>query len=140
MNEPTTLDEAVDYLIAHMSEADQKAYANGAPVPHFTLGMSMRNEWGLWFTEKPLAKWLHDRGIKHGDDKSGVIFDALRARLKGESFDLVAAADWYRRFWEWSESGGRMSRLPFYRRKDGSIIYPFEDDYPKTVSHDDVST
>ena len=97
--EPTNLDEAVDYLIAHMTEADQKAYADGAPVPHFTVGVSLRNGWGLWFNKTPLAKWFKANGLFHGDDRSGVIFEALRARLRGEPFDIKERAEWYRNWW-----------------------------------------
>lgn len=96
---PATLDEAVDFLVAHMSDEDKKAYAAGAPAPHFSLGMSMRNEWGLWFNKTSLAKWFRDHGVFHGDDRSGVIFDALRARLKGEPFDIKEQADYYRDWW-----------------------------------------
>jgi hypothetical protein len=130
---PATLDEAVDFLLSRMSEDDKVAYRGGAPIPHFTLGMTIRNEWSLW-DESPLSKWFKDNGIHHADDMSGTIFDALRARLRGESFDIKAKADWYRRFWEWSascmENGGRFD---IRQRKDGSLVYPFEEDYPRDV-------
>lgn len=99
MKDPTTLDEAVDCLIAHMTEADKKAYANGSPAPHFTLGTNMRNDWGLWH-DSPLATFFKSNGIYHADDMSGTIFDCLRARLKSELFDIKERADYYRNWWK----------------------------------------
>lgn len=135
MKTPTTLDEAVDYLISHMSKDDRQAFAHGAPVPHFGVGMSIRNDWGLWFNESALGKWFQSHGIMHGDDRSGTIFDALRARLRGETFDIKAQADWYRRFWEWSEETYQKGSgaVRYVKRADGSLCYPFEDDYPKSL-------
>lgn len=128
--QPTNLDEAVDYLLSRMTEEDKVAYRDGAPVPHFTLGMSMRNEWGLWFNETPLGKWFQSNDIHHGDDRSGVIFDALRAKLKGEVFDIKAAAEWYKKYWEWSATVGPKGHFVI-DKISGRLIYPFEDDYPK---------
>ncbi len=140
MTIPTTLDEAVDFLLSRMSEDDKKAYANGAAAPHFSLGMSLRNEWGLWREDSDLGKWFAANGIHHGDDRSGTIFDALRARLKGESFDIKAQAEWYRRFWEWSEETYRKGSgtVRYVKRADGSLCYPFEEDYPRSFPLDNV--
>lgn len=130
---PTTLDEAVDYLLTRMTEADKTAFRNGAPAPHFTLGMSLRNEWSLW-GDSPLSNHFKENGIHHADDMSGAIFDSLRARLKGETYDIKAAAEWYRRFWEWSKEAYTKGGTRYVKRADGSLCYPFEDDYPKETA------
>jgi hypothetical protein len=139
MKDPTTLDEAVDYLVAYMSDDDKKAYAAGAPAPHFSLGMSLRNDWGLWFNETPLGKWFEANGIHHGDDRSGVIFDALRARLKGEPFDIKEQADYYRKWWkarygiDHTQFGKTQSETDYEEPQidPAPEVHPEDPDYPK---------
>ncbi len=46
---------------------------------HFSLGMAMRNELGLWSAESPLLK---ASGVEHPDDASSVILIALRDHLQ----------------------------------------------------------
>ena len=50
---------------------------------HLTLGMSLRNSWGLWANSR-LAAYFIDRGVKHPDDMSGLIlryyYDWLNGR------------------------------------------------------------
>jgi hypothetical protein len=57
---PTSLDEAVDRIIAQMSEEDKASYCKENPDHpgsqfHFFGGMAMRNNWGLWEQDTPLA-------------------------------------------------------------------------------------
>lgn len=101
---PSTLDEAVDLVLSNMTEADKDAYAMedpecpGAKYHHFG-GMAMRNDWGLWYHETPLAQWFARHGIYMADDRSAVVFKALYCRLTGRSFDIGAEAMFYQQFW-----------------------------------------
>ena len=82
MRTPETLIEAVNRLmmvldgeqkiaIATMQEEDLIAL-------HFSLGMAIRNAFGL---HKADSKLLVTCGVKHPDDASGVIIKALWIRL-----------------------------------------------------------
>lgn len=101
---PKTLDEAVDRLVAQMTEMDKDRYVKEDPTCpgvrfHFSGGMAMRNEWGLWGEESSLGQWFADHGIMHGDDRSACVYKALYCRLCGESFDIADEAAYYREYW-----------------------------------------
>lgn len=65
---------------------------------HLGLGMSIRNEWGLW-SDSTLSKWFNERGIFHPDDMSGIILDSLVATLKGEPINLEEQIKEYQDYW-----------------------------------------
>lgn len=99
---PETLDEAVDMIIATIPDDQKAAFAAGSDdLRHFHhgWGTGLRNDWGLWFGLTPISRYLREHGLFHGDDQSGVIMEAVMARLKGEPFDLAAKAAWYREWW-----------------------------------------
>jgi hypothetical protein len=101
---PTTLDEAVDHLLARMTEEDKACFlANSDVAYHHGPGTAMRNGFGLWDESSPLSIWFSDRHLFHADDRSAVIYKALRARLKGETIDIEQEAAHYLRFWQESE-------------------------------------
>jgi hypothetical protein len=108
MKIPTTLDEAVDQLLAGMTEADKRAYRKGPEddagvILHHGLGMAMRNAWGLWHGETALSKWLRSKRIWHGDDCSATIYRALWRRLHDLPIDdawLAGQAAFYEDFWK----------------------------------------
>ncbi len=82
---PTTLDEAVDQIVASMSAAERAAYAKtDSDFPGqggFFGGMAMRNAWGLWHGETGISRWLRERRVVHGDDQSLTISRAVWRRL-----------------------------------------------------------
>lgn len=101
---PTTLDQAVDLILAQMTEEEKADYRlepedhPGARFHHFG-GMAMRNDWRLWEKTGPLNEWFRSHGVWHGDDKSGLIFKALWCRLNGRELDIAAEAAHYAQFW-----------------------------------------
>ena len=88
--QPNDFDEAVNYLV------NQK-YNTG---DHFGSGMALRNDWGLWYNETPLAKWFTGKRLYHGDDRSGLLSKAVEAKIKGENFDLDSEIKFYQEWWE----------------------------------------
>ncbi len=101
---PKTLDEAVDQMIAAMTEDDKARFRQEDPKwPgigfHFGGGMAMRNEWGLWEHITPLGQQFLANGVWHGDDRSACVYKALYARLTGQPFDLAAQGRFYRAWW-----------------------------------------
>jgi hypothetical protein len=100
----TPLDDVVADIIAHMTPQEIVDYKQeDSEYPgirfHFSGGMSMRNNLGLWYNETPIARWFKENGIHHGDDRSACIYKALYARLKGIPFDIAAEARYYKEWW-----------------------------------------
>ena len=52
---------------------------------HHTLGMALRNRWGLWQGSK-LYKYFKNRGINHPDDMSGILMEAYWCYLNDSTF------------------------------------------------------
>jgi hypothetical protein len=50
---------------------------------HFSVGMRIRNDWGLWGSSR-LQKYFSNKRIKHPDDMSGVILDFYHDWLNGK--------------------------------------------------------
>lgn len=53
-------------------------------LAHFSLGMWIRNNWGLWRGSR-LQTYFFDNGIRHPDDMSGLILDCYWQHLHGYS-------------------------------------------------------
>lgn len=104
---PTTLNEAVDQILAQMTAADKRAYAKGAEenagvLLHHGTGTALRNDWGLWFDKTGISRHLRKHRIVHGDDRSATIFKALWRRLHDLPIDdtwLAEQAAFYEKFW-----------------------------------------
>lgn len=74
------------------SEAEMVKY-------HFSLGMSIRNSWGLW-RGSPLAKHLQELGFIHPDDMSGVVLETFWCKRHQQPFRLKEKAQVCRVYWE----------------------------------------
>lgn len=52
---------------------------------HFSLGMYLRNEWGLWDKDSIINMWFRKTyGVDHADDVSGIIVECLINDLTGK--------------------------------------------------------
>ena len=84
---PTTLDEAFKVLDTILCNEDRR-YIQEAEDPHkavaslhHTLGMHIRNEWGLWGNSELKRDIAEKYGIIHPDDVSALILrEYARAR------------------------------------------------------------
>lgn len=103
-NAPTTLAEAVDRIIATMTEDDKAAYraqpaeSPGAIFHHFG-GMAMRNAWDLWSHDSFLCQWLSGRGFFNGDDRSALIYKAVWCHLNHIPLRIEEEAERNRLHW-----------------------------------------
>ena len=79
---PKDLPDCIQQLDSMLSAEDKAYIKNGGSV-HFSLGMWMRNNWGLWGGSR-LQKYFIDNGIHHPDDMSGVILECYVKHLRGE--------------------------------------------------------
>lgn len=102
---PNSLFEAIDILLKDLTE-DEKAFIKGNESYglHHTMGMSIRNNWGLWKKDSPIVKDVQNKyGIfGHGDDCSGLIMAGLWAAVRGGNVEQVLKkeAERYKRHWE----------------------------------------
>lgn len=84
---PTIVEEAVALLMGRLSD-EEKAFVRSLPEGelasrlHFTLGMAIRNDFGLWGGNKALLRSCGSETMS-ADDASSVIIKALWRRLKG---------------------------------------------------------
>jgi hypothetical protein len=106
VEQPQTVEEAVNMLADAVTPEEREAIRTQEPpkwMHHFGLGIACRNSWHLWDKNAPLSK---DFGQKYnlfccGDDISGLLLAAARAKVKGEDWETVAKneAEKYRRHW-----------------------------------------
>jgi hypothetical protein len=100
----TPLDTLIDDMLLAMSDEDKERFKKEREdMPgvsfHFSLGMAMRNELGLWRNDTPLTCWFQEHNILHGDDRSATIYKALYCRLHGRPFDIDAEELQHTNFW-----------------------------------------
>lgn len=119
---PTTLDEAVDTLIAGLDDKDREqldklfkekkktttvitVIIEGEPIEipadtHFTVGRFLRNNWNLW-EDSPISRWfIRNLKLAHADDMSGILLEAFEAKYLGKEYDPSKTVAWYRKHWE----------------------------------------
>ena len=98
---PATLSEA-HAVLERMLSPQQLAEIDAMPSErnmakyHFSLGLTIRNGWGLW-TASPLAKHMQELGFTHADDMSSVILGTFWCKRHGQDFRLKERAAGYRR-------------------------------------------
>lgn len=100
---PSTLDDCIDSIYNQMTEDDREKlkHMSGYEMLHFTTGMHLRNNWGLWERNSPLVKWfVKSYGISHGDDISGMILNGVWHRVRGTPFKPLEMAIRFRKHWE----------------------------------------
>jgi hypothetical protein len=111
---PKNLDEAVlqlekihdDTTEKHIIAMTEKQFIAHS---HFGIGMSIRNNWGLWKGGE-LSKYFNSIGIYHPDDMSGIILTSYFRHLKGQDRELEKQVKHYQDYW-------KASAEHFYRLK-----------------------
>ncbi len=103
-NAPTTLAEAHTALERMLSpgtlaEIDAMPSEKDMIQYHFSLGLNIRNGWGLW-AGSPLAKHMQELGFVHPDDMSGVILNTFWCKRHGQDFRLKERAAKYKEYWD----------------------------------------
>jgi hypothetical protein len=99
---PKTLEEAIDRIVKGLDEDGRRILSDpdGPSRCHFGLGMTLRNQWGLWGGGK-LRDDIRDRfGIGHADDMSSLILDGVHCKLVGKEFDSKWLANKNIQFWK----------------------------------------
>lgn len=96
---PTSVKEAIE-RIDTISEAERRHLSKaGFAGLHISIGMSLRNAWGLW-GENELVDDFRSLGLHHADDMSGYIFDGWKARFNEEAFNPQRTMRRYFKHWK----------------------------------------
>lgn len=75
---------------------------------HFTLGLYMRNNWGLWGNSQ-LKRHFEALGVFHPDDMSAIILKSYHRYLNNKPLALDSQVQYYQRFWQAQSSGDGFS-------------------------------
>jgi hypothetical protein len=65
---------------------------------HLTLGMWIRNHWGLWKGSR-LADYFKSRDVRHPDDMSAIILTSFWRHLNGQPIGFEEQSEVYREYW-----------------------------------------
>jgi hypothetical protein len=100
---PKDLDECFDELKKKLSEKQVEKMKNGREEEmfryHHGLGRWLRNKWGLWKGSR-LSRWFNDKGIRHPDDMSGIIFISFWRHLNNRPINLESQIKHYQDYWK----------------------------------------
>lgn len=99
---PATLDEAVNLIIKQLDPQEVEFALSHSPCEvHHTFGRYLRNTWGLWQKDSPLATWFREKlEIGHADDMSGIILDCVWKTLQHQPWNLPSQVKKYHRHWK----------------------------------------
>lgn len=101
---PNTLEKSVDALMCVLTDSEKLFLSvdpDAALILHHTRGRWIRNEFGLWLDESPLRDWFKEHyAVDHPDDISGMILEAVQARIRGNQYDAQARAESIVKFYE----------------------------------------
>ena len=91
---PKDIDDAIECLDTLLSEEDKQYAADSLTLEsfcantHFSIGMWMRNNWGLWGGSR-LQRYFTERKVYHPDDMSGIILEAYyKKKIKGMEYSI----------------------------------------------------
>lgn len=91
---PKDMDDAIECIDTLLSEEDKQYVADSLSLDafcastHFTLGLWMRNNWGLWGGSR-LKRYFTERNVYHPDDMSGEILTAYyKKKIEGTEYVL----------------------------------------------------
>jgi hypothetical protein len=105
---PANLDEALIQLEQVLNEEDlnyirSSTTEDAMNIFHFSLGMSIRNNWRLW-KDGALKNWFNIIGIQHADDMSGIILTSFWRKLHNKPIDVDSQVKAYQGYWAAQET------------------------------------
>jgi hypothetical protein len=99
--QPKTIEEAMKFL--HETDLAQQMRGcrsmHDMPGLHHTVGMSLRNQWGLWHGSELAKYFVQVMGLTHADDMSGLLLEKLFAEVHGKPFIAGKLAFKYQSHW-----------------------------------------
>jgi hypothetical protein len=89
---------ALDNILDNRSQDALRQTMDGGEF-HFSLGMWLRNNWGLWKGGNELTDYFNSIGIYHADDMSSIILFCYVKLLRGDDFDFEKEIKKYKDYW-----------------------------------------
>lgn len=93
---------ALDKILDDEMKSRIKAGEFRASDLHFSLGMRLRNQWGLW-SDSVLAQYFKELGIEGPDAMSWIIIETYIRRATGKALDVEAQIQKHRAEWDAQE-------------------------------------
>lgn len=90
---------ALDSILDNQSQDALRQTLEGGEY-HFTLGMWLRNNWGLWKGGNDLTDYFNSIGIYHADDMSALILFCYVKMLRGDEFNFEEQVNKYINYWK----------------------------------------
>lgn len=107
MKIPTNLEECFELLFKNSTKEDlieftiRKENKDGFIYGyHFTAGMAMKNNWGLWRGKNKLVKYFNKLGIYHADDISQIILTSFHRHFNKKPIELEKQVKFYKDYWK----------------------------------------
>lgn len=98
---PQTLEEAVNVLISKNLSDISRLKKEDMAKYHFSVGMNIRNAWGLWDEGSTLHKHFKEKyGLWHADDMSGLIFHCFNNAINSRPWEAEKKAEYYKEYWK----------------------------------------
>lgn len=105
---PKTLEECYEWIDSNIEDIKdfiEAPESKALGVSHMSIGMWIRNNWGLWKEDSPLAMWFISHGIFHADDMSGVILTSYHRHKNGLDVKFDEQVKKYKDFWDNYDGG-----------------------------------
>ena len=100
---PVNLEDCIRNLKELLSEEDKNIILKWKEEEccklHFSLGMWLRNNWGLW-EDSHLSKWFNENGVKHADDMSSIIITSFWRDMHNKPIKLDEQIKFYQDYWK----------------------------------------
>ena len=85
---PKDIDNCLTELDKLLKKKERQKFMTSLPVDyHFSQGLYVRNNWGLWQGSR-LQQYFYNLGIKHPDDMSSIILNCYWRYLRGEPINF----------------------------------------------------
>lgn len=112
---PHNLEEAfewIDKYVVDIKDFIKCDEDEAIGMSHHGLGRWLRNNWGLWKEDSPMAFYFMTLGIKHADDMSGIILTSYWRHKNNKPLELDKQVQHYKDWW--SKEGN-----PFKKEDEG---------------------
>jgi len=102
---PINLEDSFNYLNCNLSANDIKSFKEkdereAVSEFHFSIGLFMRNNWGLWSGESELFEFFENLGVTHPDDISGIIITSYHREINGKNTQFDKIVSEVKAYWE----------------------------------------